>query len=194
MAAVAAVEAQLNIQAGDPTLDINLSQQDVIDCDTHSIGCRGGATEQALSGYMLEVGVPLESCVPFVGHDDVCRTSCVDGSSPARYLVSSTSWVSAEPGGSRAAVRAWMQYQLVNHGPIPRSIINMLGYDPATHLCESGGGDHYAVVVGYDHTAGLWLLKNSWGPTWNGDGYFEVAYDNCAVDASATIVDAVVAP
>lgn len=70
----------------------------------------------------------------------------------------------------------------------------MYGYDPATQQCAALGGDHYVVVTGYDHAAGLWIAKNSWGASWNGDGYFEVAYDNCAIDAAATIVDAVLAP
>lgn len=194
MAAVAAAEAQINIQADDPNLDVNLSQQDVIDCDTHSLGCLGGGTEQSLSGYMHDVGVPLESCVPFVGNDDVCRSTCVDGSAPVRYTIDGTSYAIAPSGGSHDGVRTWMQYQLVNHGPIPRTIVNMYGYDPATHQCAALGGDHYVVVTGYDHAAGLWIAKNSWGANWNGDGYFEIAYDNCAVDASATIVDAVIAP
>lgn len=192
MASVAAAEAQLNIQAGDPNLDIDLSQQDVIDCDSRSLGCRGGGTEQTLDGYMREVGVPLERCVPFVGRDDVCRESCTDGSMPIRYRVADTVHALTPPGTTdHSGVRTWMQYQLVHHGPIPRSIVNMLGYDPVTHRCEARGGDHYVVVTGYDHAAGLWILKNSWGPRWNGDGYFEVAYDHCAVDTSATIIEAV---
>lgn len=194
MAAVAAAEAQINIQAGNPALDVNLSQQDVIDCDPNSLGCVGGGTEQALNGYMHDVGVPLESCIPFVGHDDVCRSTCVNGSKPVRYKIASTSYVLSPPGGSHDAVRTWMHYQLVHHGPIPRTIVNMNGYNPTTRQCAPQGGDHYAVVTGYDHASRSWILKNSWGPSWNKDGYFEVAYDHCAVDVSARIIDAVIGP
>jgi len=193
-AALAVVEAQYNIQSGDPDLDLDLAEQTLIDCDTHSLGCVAGAAEQALDGYLRDVGVPVESCNPFLGTDDVCIASCRDGSAPAPYRVESTSFVAAEPGGPRDAVQAWMRYELVHHGPIARTLVNMSGYDPATRRCAPLGGDHYVAVVGYDDGAGAWIAKNSWGPEWNGDGYLEIAYGECAVDASATIVDGVIAP
>lgn len=193
MAALAVVEGQLNIQRGDPLFDLDLSEQSVIDCDTHSIGCAGGATEQSLSGFLHDVGAVPETCNPFRGTDDVCIDGCRDGSTPGRYVVDGTLAVIGD-GGFNAAVQAWMRYQLVHHGPIVRTIVNMLGYDPVTHLCAPRGGDHYVAVVGYDHAANLWIAKNSWGATWNGDGYMEVAYGNCAIDASATIVTSVTEP
>jgi hypothetical protein len=193
-AALAVMEAQLNIQAGDPTLDVDLAEQDVIDCDTYNLGCIGGGTEQSLDGYLHDVGAPSEGCDPFAGHDATCLAACKDGSTPGRYRVESTSAAISPPGAAHDAVQAWMRYQLVKHGPIARSIVNMDGYDPQTHLCAAVGGDHYVAVVGYDHAAGLWLAKNSWGKSWNGNGYFEIAYGNCAIDASATFVDRVLTP
>jgi hypothetical protein len=193
-AALAVMEAQLNIQAQNPDLDVDLAEQDVVDCDTYNLGCIGGGTEQSLDGYLHDVGAPPESCDPFAGNDATCTAACKDGSTPGRYRVESTSFVVFPFGGTNDAVQVWMRYQLVKHGPIARSIINMNGYDPKTHLCAAVGGDHYVAVVGYDHAAGLWLAKNSWGKSWNGNGYMEVAYGNCAIDASATIVDRVLTP
>jgi C1A family cysteine protease len=193
-AALAVVEAQYNIQNGDPDLDLDLSEQWLIDCDAHSVGCAGGGTEQALEGYLQDEGVPVESCDPFLGGDDVCLPDCRDGSTPALFRVAGISQVVTVPGGARDATQAWMRYQLVHHGPIARAIVSMYGYDPVTHRCSPASGDHYVAVVGYDHGQQLWIAKNSWGSSWNGDGYFEIAYGECAVDVAATIVDAVVAP
>jgi hypothetical protein len=193
-AALAVVEAQLNIQSGSPDLDVDLSEQTVIDCDTHSLGCIAGASEQSLSGYLHDVGAPIESCNPFLGDDDMCLAGCRDGATPPRYRVESTTMVVPEVGSPRDAVQAWMRYQLVHHGPIARTIQDIYGYDPSTHRCSPTGGSHYVAVVGYDHAARLWIAKNSWGPGWNGNGYFDVEYGYCAIDASATIVDRVIAP
>ncbi|MBX7195220.1 MAG: C1 family peptidase [Sandaracinaceae bacterium] len=193
MAALAVMEGQMNIDRGDPSFDVDLSEQTTIDCDMHSIGCAGGGSEQSLSGYLHDVGAVAESCNPFLGTDDMCIEGCRDGSTPARYRVEDTRAVVGD-GGANDAIRAWMRYQLVHHGPIARTIINMLGYDGTTHLCAPLGGDHYVAVVGYDDVAGLWIAKNSWGARWNGDGYMEVSYGNCAIDASATIVTHVIEP
>jgi hypothetical protein len=42
--------------------------------------------------------------------------------------------------------------------------------------------NHAIVLVGYDDNNGYWIVKNSWGNTWNGDGYFKVGYDECHIE------------
>lgn len=37
-------------------------------------------------------------------------------------------------------------------------------------------GGHATLLTGYDHPAGLWLLRNSWGTAWGDDGYFTLPY------------------
>jgi hypothetical protein len=45
--------------------------------------------------------------------------------------------------------------------------------------------NHGVVIAGYNDAGGYWIVKNSWGPTWNGDGYFKVGYGECAVEQYA---------
>jgi hypothetical protein len=42
---------------------------------------------------------------------------------------------------------------------------------------------HAVIIVGYSDMGGYWIVRNSWGSTWGpeSDGYFRVAYDNCAI-------------
>ena len=192
-AAIAAMEARYNIQQGDPDLDVDLSEQDLIDCWTGAVGCGGGAPEQALDGYVLSLGVPTEACRPTLGRDDVCRAQCADGSDPARWRITSFEF---GPTASQDAdaVRRFMQDSIVHDGPMPRAVVYMYGWDPTTKMCTPAGGDHFALVVGYDHRDQTWLVRNSWGASWNGNGYFEIRYGNCAIDAAASVVGAVIAP
>jgi hypothetical protein len=48
--------------------------------------------------------------------------------------------------------------------------------------------NHGVVIVGYNDaggSGGYWIVKNSWGSGWNGDGYFKVGYGECAVEQYA---------
>jgi len=44
------------------------------------------------------------------------------------------------------------------------------------------GTNHCVIIVGYDDAGGYWIVKNSWGNTWSGDGYWEVGYGECHIE------------
>ena len=48
--------------------------------------------------------------------------------------------------------------------------------------CSSENFNHAVVIVGYNDANQYWIVKNSWGASWNGDGYFKVAYNNCGIE------------
>jgi hypothetical protein len=48
--------------------------------------------------------------------------------------------------------------------------------------------NHGVVIVGYNDaggSGGYWIVKNSWGSGWNGNGYFKVGYGECAIEQYA---------
>jgi hypothetical protein len=72
---------------------------------------------------------------------------------------------------------------LVERGPI-LGLMAMDGYFDSNGIYKCNGSppiDHAIVIVGYNDTGGYWTIKNSWGSTWNGDGYFKLYYGTCSI-------------
>lgn len=76
-------------------------------------------------------------------------------------------------------------------------------YEPNTDAGVDGG--HAITLVGWGlgetSKKPYWLVRNSWGPAWNGDGYFRIlrgsnacSIESCAVSVRAGDVDKGVAP
>ena len=180
-AALGAMEARWNIQNGDATLDIDLSEQWLVDCHHDgAVGCGGGAPEQALD-FITAHGVPSEACDPFLGHNDACSDTCDGGATPQLYRIGAR----RNFFGTKQEVQAWTRDVLVHDGPVPRSMGGIYYWNPSTFVCDNLAGDHYVVVVGYDHDAGVWIARNSWGASWNGNGYLKIAYGACGMDAAS---------
>jgi hypothetical protein len=59
-------------------------------------------------------------------------------------------------------------------------------WDGDIYRCTNDSGvNHGVIIAGYSDAGGYWIVKNSWGPTWNGDGYFKIGYGECAVEQYA---------
>jgi hypothetical protein len=59
-------------------------------------------------------------------------------------------------------------------------------WDGDIYRCTNDSGvNHGVVIAGYSDAGAYWIVKNSWGPTWNGDGYFKIGYGECAIEQYA---------
>jgi putative hemolysin len=69
---------------------------------------------------------------------------------------------------------------------------------PAGTTCTPIGMNHCVVIAGYDDNGGagngFWIIKNSWGAGYDGDGYFNLRYDNCLVQDAVFYVDSGTTP
>jgi hypothetical protein len=58
------------------------------------------------------------------------------------------------------------------------------GFDAqGVYRCANDSGANHAVIIaGYSDAGGYWVVKNSWGAGWDGDGYFKVGYGECTIE------------
>jgi len=207
-AAVGVTEAVLNIEADNAGLDHNLSEQYLVtDCALDVGACDGGSKDGALR-FIRDDGIPDEACLPYHDGDsngcsfytDVsgvarCETQLCTYSSEGQcsdYRCSDRcgNWASrlqTIPGVTYLGYnpsKDTIKRALVDYGPIAVSM-NMGGdASDRIYTCSDNESTGHAVsIVGYNDAGEYWIVRNSWGNDWGyyDNGYFNVAYDNCAI-------------
>jgi cathepsin L len=149
-----------------------LSEQNLVDCDKTSYGCRGGLMDNAYQSVIKDQGgfFNLESDYPYTGKDGNCHFYADKGYAQikADYQVKpdedSLKIAAATLGPIAIAIDAsHISFQLYRKGI----------YDPL--ICSSKNLDHAVGLVGYG-TDGkdFWLVRNSWGTGWGEKGYIRM--------------------
>lgn len=206
-AAVGAAEAAHNVAAGNPDLDLDLSEQYLVsDCLSFS-NCCGGYTGSALN-FIRANGIPDEGCMPYVDgsgcacpgncsasctyntggecSDRRCTERCPDWASRLKYL---------DNAGYAGSARALIQQALVDKGPLTASMrisCPDCGFDGDIYRCGTDVGTNHAVVlVGYNDAGGYWIVRNSWGAGWGPEhsGYFKLGYNECSIESYVNYVE-----
>jgi putative hemolysin len=201
--AVGAVEAVYNIRYDDPGLDLNLSEEYLVsDCHTY-FGyetCCGGWADIALQ-FIKDEGIPDDACLPYVDRTGCScyPDTCDDGCLYKGYGICSDATCSGRCANwaSRLTQTDTLDYvdsnpqtikeYIIGKGPLSvcMGIGSSVGgyFDGDIYRCtDDYGTNHCVVVLGYDDAGGYWIVKNSWGSSWNGDGYFKVGYGECSIE------------
>lgn len=186
-ASLAVVEAQHNIENNDTDYDLDLSEQQLVSNCTGAGDCSGGWHLTALS-YVRNEGVVSESCFPYV--DSYCPIGCGCSYGCSNAICSdnlcqeSNEIYSIEDYNSISADLTSIKEYLYEIGPVAAAIDWENSYlENGTRVCGANPViDHAVVIVGYNDTGNYWIIRNSWGPDWNGDGHFKLAYGNCSIE------------
>jgi len=172
-----AFEAQINIDAGDPTIDFDSSEQHILSCSGGG-DCDGGSPFLALA-YIRDSGVPDERCFPYQADDTIpCGNTCPDWHGRA----CTCEWIGVPTSHTTESYKAILQ----EYGPmvvvlnVSEDLFYYTGgiYEPVWTSEEFGWANHCVTLVGYNDTGGYWIIKNSWGPGWGEGGYGGVYYGN----------------
>jgi putative hemolysin len=202
---VGVVEAMYNIATSDPSLDLNLSEEYLVSDCLLGQDCCGGWMTTAL-GFIRDSGIPDEACLPYVDgfsctcDGGTCDSNCTySGSSVCSDATCSdrcSDWqdrlrtIDAVGGVSASQIKD----SVVDKGPVTAAMGYGSAYggywDGDIYRCtEDSGVNHGVVIAGYDDPGGYWVIKNSWGPSWNGDGYFKIGYGECAIEQYVDYAD-----
>lgn len=146
--AVGAVEAQANLYFN-RHLDLDLSEQHVVSCANAGTCASGGSPSGALR-FIRDEGVVDERCFLESGTDESCTNVCPIPEQ--RIRISNYHIVSPRDDET-------LRRDLIDFGPITFGIASWW---------------HCMLLVGYQtdiDSSTIWIVKNSWGPSWGQDGY-----------------------
>ncbi len=201
---IGVTEAALNIANNNPDLDLDLSEQYLIsNCDTLSGSCCGGYQYYTLYSIKYD-GVPDEACMSYtdgfggrscscdnevctctyngsgICSNRTCEERCSDWSSRLQYI-NSFGFVPENI----------IKQQLKDYGPLSAAMNwdvygGWFDANGIYHCSDDTSANHGVVIVGYNDAGGYWIVRNSWGSTWNGDGYFKIGYGECYIENEVT--------
>ena len=178
-AAIGVLETQINVSNGKPSLDLDLSEQDLF---ARIGGCESGSLPFFANSTLKSSGVPDESCFPYasgrLGEDQSQSLACKDRAARVLKVTGTRSLGASE---AKKALQA---------GPLMTTMTvyeDFMFYTGGVYQYVSGKalGGHAVTIVGYDDAAGAWIVRNSWGESWGEGGYFRIKYaDKSGVGAT----------
>jgi C1A family cysteine protease len=159
---------------------VELSPEQIVDCDTTDAGCNGGDTPSAFA-YVTEAGgLDTETSYPYTaGSGD--SGNCQFNPQTVGATINQFSWVIPECTGScDSQSMSQVQAQLATVGPFAICVYaepwqDYAGgvFNDATCTHAYTDLDHCVQLVGY--TPNYWLVRNSWAADWGEAGYIYVS-------------------
>ncbi|MCJ7509391.1 MAG: DUF333 domain-containing protein [Dehalococcoidia bacterium] len=205
--AVGTTEAVYNIDAGNPSLEPDLSEEYLVsDCyPDWDQSCCGGWQSEALK-FIRDNGIPDEACLPYDSYTCSCGESGCESAYCDYYSGGSCANATCDDKcvnwASRLETIATMgrvstdpsriKQELVDRGPLAvcLGVLEDVGgyWDGDIYRCtDDETTNHCIVLTGYNDNdaGGYWIAKNSWGtdwPTLGAGGYFKVGYGECSIE------------
>eukprot|EP00227_Mantoniella_beaufortii_P019581 CAMPEP_0197589154 /NCGR_PEP_ID=MMETSP1326-20131121/10186_1 /TAXON_ID=1155430 /ORGANISM="Genus nov. species nov., Strain RCC2288" /LENGTH=417 /DNA_ID=CAMNT_0043154067 /DNA_START=80 /DNA_END=1333 /DNA_ORIENTATION=+ len=193
-----AVEGANFIKSGTLT---SLSEQQLVDCDhtcdpdepaACDAGCNGGLPANAME-YVMKAGLDTEDAYPYKAVKGTCAAK---KHGPTAATLTNFSFVSTDEEQIAAA--------LVSQGPLSIGIDaawmqTYIGGVACPFLCSKANLDHGVLIVGYGaskfapvrlHREPYWIIKNSWGPSWGVEGYYQICKDKGSCGLNTMVVAA----
>lgn len=175
----AVMEGTLRVEAGDPTLPIDLSEAHLFYCHGRALGrtCDTGWIPDEALETCKTTGIVDEGCYPYTDADQDCTGRCSNWQQRLHkvtqfHVLTATS-----------DMKTW----LATKGPLTACFIvygDFRYYKSGIYRHVSGEqlGGHCVSIVGYDDSTRCWICKNSWGAGWGENGFFKIGYGECGID------------
>jgi len=175
-AIVGVMEAAIKIRFNAPESDIDLSEQDLVNCVCY--GCNGGDITCS-ANYLMNHGIPDEECVTYVQTELNCEDRCSDWQERTRKI---EDWwrVPSDIEQIKLAIMEGPLYVAMN---VYDDFYAYRGgvYSPSPGAHYVGG--HAVVMLGWDDIDSCWICKNSWGTGWGEEGWFKIRWGVCGIES-----------
>eukprot|EP00039_Didymoeca_costata_P026022 m.14732 g.14732 ORF g.14732 m.14732 type:complete len:418 (+) comp5193_c0_seq1:204-1457(+) len=190
----------------------DLSVQQILDCESESGGCCGGAIDSAMRYIWTQsnksLGIERAKDFPFKCYTQgcgKCQSGCNLGPN-SKIKTFATIYQTGSCSGSEgfvnkedslAAAIRWAGPMAVTIDAFP-----LKGYTGGIirHHCPNTQENHAVQIVGYGselidgETIPYWIVRNSWGTTWGENGYFRLYRGENACGIASDISYTVVQP
>lgn len=152
---------------------IDLSEQQLVNCIGQSKGCNGGYPEMALQELLKsDKGVVSEKEIPYQNKKGYCA---IAQNSPVKV----SNWGQLDDNASITEIKR----AIVKHGAVIAALNAssnaFQSYNSKSGILQdknTGKVSHAVVLAGWDDAKQAWLIKNSWGIKWGQEGYGWVKY------------------
>jgi C1A family cysteine protease len=205
-AALGILESIINIKEGISDLNPDLSEQYLLSCLPSAGSCNGGFVTMAFLRILNDDaegnncnGIIPEQCFRYEGDDTIpCEKKSENWED---YLIPITSYGRITEDNMKEAIKS----RIINNGPVTSSMCatneNFTVWGYTNHNSDDyfpyelgGGADHAVIIVGWKDDSsigkgGYWICKNSWGPTFGYNGFFNIEYDSLKIGGEPVWVD-----
>lgn len=154
---------------------LSLSEQQLVDCaqDFNNHGCNGGLPSQAFEYIRYNRGIMSEDAYPYTAENGTCHFQPEKVSALVKDVVNIT--MNDELGMVQAVGNSnpvSIAFQVTSDFMLYKEGI----YKSDTCEKTPDKVNHAVLAVGYGQEGGMpyWIVKNSWGPRWGMDGYFNI--------------------
>lgn len=165
-------------QHTDAAVNVVLSPEDMVECDSLNFGCNGGMMYTAWR-YLEKTGVVSDECYSYHsgdGHTEKCHDACDNADQDfKKYKCEAGSTVHPK---SVADIKA----EISTHGSMELAFTvyeDFMSYRSGVYAHTTGKqlGGHAVKVVGYGSENGVeyWKCANSWNSSWGENGFFKIA-------------------
>ncbi len=152
-------------------IEVNLSEQYMLDCNPWGWDCGGGFWPNDM---LVSPGSCYESCYPYLAYVTPCSNSC-----PIAYNLQAWYFVTED---NVVPPTDLVKQAIYTYGAVGAGI-----FVDSTFQAYTGGvmnkckkrvnwTNHAIILCGWDDSLGAWRLKNSWGTGWGESGYMWIKY------------------
>eukprot|EP00343_Euplotes_focardii_P006666 CAMPEP_0205822256 /NCGR_PEP_ID=MMETSP0206-20130828/11786_1 /ASSEMBLY_ACC=CAM_ASM_000279 /TAXON_ID=36767 /ORGANISM="Euplotes focardii, Strain TN1" /LENGTH=328 /DNA_ID=CAMNT_0053118383 /DNA_START=1 /DNA_END=987 /DNA_ORIENTATION=+ len=175
----AVTEGRYALSKGLDTVQTRFSPQQLIDCNTKNLGCRGGLEALAFD-WLQSNDFCFAEDYPYKAKKSKCQKECTTG-----VEVKTCTKISVNDN-EQAVIE-------LQNGPVDVAIDStqvMLYEGGIMTSCIYSGLNHAVTLVGYnsdDNGQATVTFRNSWGGDWGEEGHFRLAYEDhlCGWDEDA---------